>query len=210
MPKKAFAIVCATRSTRPMARRLRLFGLAALIAATAASTATIESLTVDDEDGIYRLHAETWLSASPESIQAVLTDYERFDRISSVYIEHGYLEPQPDGTPTVFTKMRGCVIRFICRTLTRVERLEINEPTHIRTVTIPELSDFKHSVSEWRIEEDDSGSRMTYTLEMVPDFIVPWVIGPPLLKRKLESGGADAVDRIERLALAEEALLQGN
>jgi hypothetical protein len=189
-----------------MNARRKLIGLSALVVAGAASTATIDEIEVNDDDGMYRLYAETRLAASPEAIQAVLTDYERFGRISSVYTEYGYLDPQADGTPTVYTQMRGCVMKIFCRTLTRVERLEINEPTHIRTVTIPHRSDFRHSVSEWRIEAFDSGSRMIYTLEMEPDFWVPPIIGSGILRRTLERGGADAVDRIERLALAEEAV----
>jgi hypothetical protein len=87
--------------------------------------------------------------------------------------------------------------------MTRVERLEVNEPTHIRTVTLPEQSDFKYSVSEWFIEADEGGSRMTYVLEMEPDFWVPPVIGPWYLKRTLLRGGGAAIDRIERLARGE-------
>jgi hypothetical protein len=193
-----------------MSRSGKALGLLALVAAAAASTATIESIDVDREDDRYSLHAETWLAASPASIQAVLTDYERFGRISSVYKEYGYLEPQPDGTPTVFTRMEGCILGIFCRSLTRVERLEVNSPTHIRTVALPEASDFKHSVSEWFIEAVDGGTRMVYTLEMVPDFWVPPLIGPPMLERSLKRGGSDAIDRIERLALEEEAAGQGD
>ncbi len=187
---------------------LTLSGLTALVFAVGASTATIESIEVDNKDGIYSLHAETRLSASPEAIHAVLTDYEHFGRISSVYKEYGYLEPQPDGTPTVFTRMEGCILKIFCKSMTRVERLEISSPNHIRTVTLPEHSDFKHSVSEWLIEEDGSGTRMVYLLEMEPDFWVPPLIGPRILQRTLSRGGSDAVDRIERLALEVEAARQ--
>jgi hypothetical protein len=188
-----------------MRRRGIAAGLAALLVAAAASTATIESIDVEHAHGVYSLHAETRLTASPEAIQAVLTDYDRFGRISSVYKEYGYLEPQPDGTPTFFTRMEGCLIKFFCKSMTRVELLEVNTPHHIRTVTLPDESDFKHSISEWFIEEDEAGTRMVYTLEMEPDFWVPPLIGPAYLKRTLLRGGGRAVDRIERLALAEEA-----
>lgn len=188
-----------------MTHRRTATGAIALLAAAAASTATIESIEVDREEGMYSLHAETMLTASPEAIRAVLTDYERFGRISSVYKEYGYLEPQPDGTPTVFTRMEGCIMRFFCKSMTRVERLEVNSTSHIRTVTLPEESDFKHSVSEWFIEPVGDGTRMVYTLEMVPDFWVPPVIGPPILERTLKQGGGAAIERIERLALEMDA-----
>ena len=47
---------------------------------------------------------------------------------------------------------------------------------------------------------DGDGTKMTYKLEMEPDFFVPPVIGPWYLKRTLSQGGLRAVTRIERLA----------
>ena len=182
--------------------------IGALIIAAAASTATIESIDVDRQGETYSLHAETVLDASPAAIFAVLLDYERFGRISRVYKEYGYLDPAPDGTPIVLTRMEGCLM-FYCKSMKRVERLETKEPGHIRTVTLPEQSDFKRSVSEWFLVQDTLGTRMIYTLEMVPDFWVPPVIGPWYLKRTLKQGGGAAIDRIERLAQDVEEAGQG-
>jgi hypothetical protein len=192
-----------------MTTRLKIaFALGVLLVAVTASTATIESIDVDHRGGIYSLHAETMLNASPEAIAAILLDYERFGRISSVYKEYGYLEPLPDGTPIVFTRMEGCLL-FYCKSMTRVERLEAATSGHIRTVTLPDRSDFKHSISEWKLTAVASGTRMIYTLEMEPDFFVPPLIGPPLLKRTLRRGGGNAIDRIERLAQAVQESGQG-
>jgi hypothetical protein len=187
-----------------------LFGLSlgALLIAAAASTATLESIDVAHDGNTYSLHAETLLDATPEAISAVLLDYERFGRISSVYKEYGYLEPMADGTPVVFTRMEGC-LWFYCKSMTRVERLEAASPGHIRTVTLPDRSDFKHSISDWQLLKEATGTRMIYTLEMEPDFFVPPLIGPPILKRTLRRGGGDAIDRIERLAQAVQEHEQG-
>ena len=182
--------------------------LAALVVAAAASTASLESIDVGRKGAMYSLHAETVLDASPEAIFDVLLDYERFGRISSVYKDFGYLDPLSDGTPVVFTRMEGCLL-FYCKSMMRVERLEAESPGHIRTVTMPDRSDFKRSTSEWSLEPEASGTRMIYTLEMEPDFFVPPVIGPWYIKRTLKRGGGDAIDRIERLAQAVEELEQG-
>ena len=192
-----------------MQTNLRFPILAAVALTVSASAATLESIDVRHDEGIYRLHAETLLDASPEAIAAVLLDYERFGRISSVYKEYGYLEPASDGTPIVFTRTEGCVLRWFCKSMTRVERLEVAEAGHIRTVTLPDRSDFKRSISEWVIEREGSVSRMIYTLEMEPDFFVPPLIGPPILKRRLRRGGGDAIDRIERLAQEAETEANG-
>lgn len=174
------------------------------LAASIASAATIRDLDISREDGRYSLVADTYLAAPPQAIFDVLVDYERFNRISSVYKEHGYLEPRPDGTPVVYTLMEGCVLgNVFCKSMRRVETLETRAPYFIRTTALPERSDFEHSISEWHLEPSGDGTKVVYKLEMEPDFFVPPVIGPWFLKRTLMKGGTNAVNRIERIARIE-------
>jgi len=75
-----------------------------------------------------------------------------------------------------------------------------NAPSFVRTETLPGQSNFKSSVSEWTLVPEGDGTKMTYFLTMEPDFWVPPLIGPWVLKRRLERGGTGAINRIERLA----------
>jgi len=183
-------------------RRAVIAVLGGLAASSVLWAATIETLDVTRKQARYELAANAHLDATPESIYAVLTDYadNAFGRISSAYKESRYLDPASDGTPIVFTRMEGCVL-FYCMTLRRTERLETVEPRFIKSVVLPEQSNFKYSVSEWALEPDGvGGTNMIYKLEMEPDFRVPPVVGPWYLKRTLSQGGMRAVMRIERLA----------
>ena len=180
-------------------RGIAVVAVACVLAGPFAWAATMRSLDVDKHDSRYSLVADTFLAASADSIYAVLIDYDRMNRISSVYKEFGYLEPDADGTPIVFTRMEGCAL-FYCKSMRRVERLEMEPPHYIRTVTLPEQSDFKYAISEWWLEPEGDGTRVTYKLEMEPDFWVPPVLGPWLLKHMLLKGGSRAIERIERLA----------
>jgi hypothetical protein len=174
---------------------------AALAVSAAAVAATVEQLDVKRQRGRYSLEAEARLAASPESIYAVLTDFDDngYSRISRAYKESRYLEPAADGTPLVYTRMEGCAL-WHCMTLERTERLETKAPYWIKSTTLPEGSNFKYSTSEWMLERDGENTKMTYKLEMEPDFLVPPVVGPWYLKRTLSQGGQRAVVRIERLA----------
>jgi len=175
--------------------------LGALAASALATSATMDALEVERARGRYLLEAEAWLDATPESIFAVLTDFDdnRYARISRAYKESRYLEPSADGTPLVYTRMEGCAL-WHCMSLERTERLETEAPRWIKSVVLPESSNFKHSISEWFLEQNGDGTRMIYTLEMEPDFFVPPLVGPWYLKRTLAQGGLRAVTRIERLA----------
>jgi len=187
-------------------RRLRpvLLVLAGAALAGAAQPATVDTLEITKQHGRYELIAETYLDAPAARIHAVLLQYDDdlFSRISSVYKESRYLEPDSDGTPRIYTRMEGCIL-FFCKSMRRTERLESQPPYFIRTVVVPDQSDFDYSRSEWILEPLDQGTRMKYVLIMEPKFWVPPIIGPWFIKRAIETGGLRAVQRIERMARGE-------
>jgi uncharacterized protein YndB with AHSA1/START domain len=163
-------------------------------------SATVRSIDVQYDDGVYRVVSDTYVDAPREAIFEVLTDYERFGRISSAYTDYGFMKPDTDGVPIIYTTMEGCVL-FFCMSMRRVERMELDAPSSIRTEALPEQSDFKLSVSEWTLVPEAGGTKMTYRLTMEPDFWIPPLIGPWVLKQRLERGGSGAINRIERLAI---------
>jgi hypothetical protein len=181
---------------RPLGLFLTLTGL---VWGGAALGASIRGLEIVKEGERYELVADTYLEAPADGIFAVLTDYDSFYRISSIYKESGFLAPGPDGTTRVFTVMEGCLL-FFCKSMRRVERLEAEPHRYIRTTALPEESDFAFSRSDWILEPEKNGTKVTFLWTMEPAFWVPPVIGPWLLKRNLLQGGTRAVNRIERMA----------
>ena len=175
--------------------------LGALGASALAAAVTIDELDVTRQRGRYSLEANGRLDATPESIYAVLTDFDdnAYSRILDGYKESRYLEPAADGTPVVYTRMEGCAL-WHCMSLERTERLETQAPYWVKSTVLPERSNFKQSTSEWVLERDGDGTKIVYKLEMEPDFLVPPVIGPWALKRTLSQGGRRAIAGIERLA----------
>lgn len=175
--------------------------------APAANAAELLSVKVEKDGRRYRVQSETRFDAPTEAVFTVLTDYERFHRISSVFKESRFLEPAPDGTPRVYTRMQGCVA-FYCRTIERTERLETEPGEQIVVTAEPENSDFAYGWARWRFREDGETGEATivnYEMEMEPAFFVPPLIGPFFLKRTLRHRAVDAVDRIEALAQEEAA-----
>jgi hypothetical protein len=167
--------------------------------------ATLRTVDVSRRQDRYRVVADTYLEASPEAIYMVLLDFDgdRYQRISEIYKESSYLPPDSDGTPLVYTRVEGCLLRY-CRSMRRVERLEVVTPQFIRSRTVPERSDFKYSLSEWTFAAEGSGTRVTYEMEMEPNFWLPPFVGPWFLKRTLSRGAPEAIDQIELLAQQEQ------
>ena len=55
----------------------------------------------------------------------------------------------------------------------------------IEALTVPALSDFRRGIYRWRLQSENGATRMQFTALLEPDFWVPPVIGPWLIKRKL-------------------------
>ena len=138
---------------------------------TSSRPATLRTVDVSRDQDRYRVVADTHLDASPEAIYKVLLDFDgdRYQRISEIYKESSYLPPDSDGTPLVYTRVEGCLMLF-CRSMSRVERLEVVTPQFIRSRTVPERSDFKYSLAEWTFAAEGAGTRVTYLMEMEPNF----------------------------------------
>jgi hypothetical protein len=117
---------------------------------SASGAATLRNVDVSRNHERYRVVADTHLDASPEAIYKVLLDFDgdRYQRISEIYKESGYLPPDSDGTPLVYTRVEGCLLLY-CKSMRRVERLEVVTPHFIRSRTVPERSDFKYTLSRW-------------------------------------------------------------
>src|SRR5262249_15292497 len=146
----------------------------------------------------------------PEAIREVLLDFDhdRYQRISEIYKESGYLPPDSDGTPLVYTRVEGCLL-FFCRSLRRVERLEVATPNLIRTAALPDGTTYKYAVWEWRLDPEGDGLRLRYSMDPEPSFWLPPFVGPWFLKRTLLHGAPVAVDKIEELAQEESRPTQG-
>jgi hypothetical protein len=185
-------------------RKILLLVAIGVFYVSASMPATLRNVDVSRREDRYRVVADTHLDASPEDIYKVLMDFDgdRYQRISDIYKESSYLPPDIDGTPLVYTRVEGCLLGY-CRSMSRVERLEVVTPQFIRSRTVPERSDFKYSLSEWTFEPEGDGTRVKYLMEMEPNFWLPPFVGPWFLKRTLVKGAPKAIDQIELLAQQE-------
>lgn len=171
--------------------------------AIAEAAPAIVALEIEHARGTYTLHSVTRYRAPPEAVYAVLADYTLFTRISSAITAAGVCDSiGPDGEPRVYTTVRGCVL-FFCRSVHRVERLALEPGATIVARVEPSASDLHDGLSRWRFYAlPDGGTEVVFDMQMTPAFWVPPVIGPALVKRRLARDGADAVGRIDALALA--------
>ena len=176
-----------------------LTGLALVSLWYAAASADLRDISVELVDDRYNMSSRVYFAATPESLYRVLSDYDLFVQFTSAFVETYNLPPDEQGLPGFYTRMEGCVLMF-CKSFERRGYLLLEPGSEIVAIADPAVSDFKYCRERWHLAREGDGTVLTYTFEMEPDFWVPPVIGPFLIKRTLRNDGRDAIDRIEALA----------
>jgi hypothetical protein len=152
------------------------------------------------------------MDAPRSAVFKALSDYDRFTEFSSRHEESRFIEPAADGTPRIYTKVRGCVW-FFCRKVERYAHLSLEPETRIVATAEPENSDVEYGVEVWEFEvvgEHGLQTRVLYSHEAKPRFWVPPVIGIWAIKRTLKKDALSATQSIEDMALNDALSTESN
>lgn len=179
-----------------MTRSLWLF----LLFAAPAQSAEMRELDVNWEDGVYTVLAVAELDVPIDAVRRVLVDVAHYTWITGAIRESTILDRQSPQEVTIYTRMEAC-FGFFCKEVEQVQRVDYTDPAIVRLTSLPKYSDVKSGVSEWELSDlGDERTRITWRLSMEPDFWVPPLIGPALVRSGLREEGRDTINGIERLA----------
>ena len=171
------------------------------IAAGPAAGADVRKLSVDHEQAAYLVDFEAVVAVPPDRVFALLTDFDRLDRLNPG-VKVAQRLSSGSGTTRVRTVIEGCVL-FFCRRMERVEAVRTRGQRVIWARIVPSASDFRSGESRWGLAAVTGGTRIRLRLRVVPDFWVPPLIGPWILKRDLADNLRILVRRLERLGREE-------
>jgi ribosome-associated toxin RatA of RatAB toxin-antitoxin module len=179
---------------------IRTLGVLALfVCGGLTQAAELDAISVEYEGKRYFVRSSATLDAPIEDVYNTLIDFDNYEEFSSVYHDARWLERNDDDSGEIYTYTRGCIL-FVCRGFGRTETVIATRPTFIETRVDPERSKVRYGFSVWNIEAVDDKTKIEFALEFEPDFWVPPVVGPFVVKKYLLKGGVDALDRIETLA----------
>ena len=177
-------------------RHLLLAGLLIPVFSFAAEMRTVQ---VEYEGGYYYLESEVWFDVGREAIFEVFLDWDLAEEYSSIIVEAKNVGPDEFGGMGYYIHNRGCIL-FFCKTALRNGSVTSERYELINAIADPETSDFELSEETWRFRNEDGGTIVRYEMKMKPDFWIPPLIGPYMMKRKLRNDGGEAIDRIEEIA----------
>lgn len=157
------------------------------------------SALVEHDDDRYVLEFDMRINANPESVYTLITDFDHLNQLNDS-IQHSKLVHSVDeNNHRVSVTSKACVL-FFCKIIRQVQDIEeINREVVVATV-IAEQSDFDYAHARWHIRAEDKGTRITFNADLKPSFWVPPLIGPAIIKRKLEDEVLTTIETLEKLA----------
>lgn len=158
----------------------------------------IETLDVTHDDGHYTANFSVWLAVPAGKVRALATDYEHLAQLSDLVAESRVLSISGNTTRLKLV-LRACLL-FFCKSVSRVEDVVAEANGDITTRALPEQSDFRVATERWRILPEGSGTRFVYQAEMEPDFFIPPIVGPFVMRRVMERELRESAVRFEQLA----------
>ena len=85
--------------------------------------ADLELVTVDREGGTYTMHAVVRFEATLENLYDVLIDWDLSTQFSSIVLESRDVEPDEEGRPQYYSRVRLCIALF-CKDFERRGHIE--------------------------------------------------------------------------------------
>ena len=166
---------------------------------TPALAYSLDDTTIQYSAGVYTIAFDMQLDADAAQVRALMTDYDHLDRLSDIVIDSHVLDVPANGSKRMQLDMRACVWIF-CRTLRRVQDVTTLEDGDLSTRALPERSDFSQAVERWHIEATPRGTRIRYNAQLAPNFFVPPLLGPYLIKQAIRRELLSAAQHLEALA----------
>jgi hypothetical protein len=160
----------------------------------------IKTATVQYENGVYTISFEATLAATQPNVFRIVTDYSQLSRLNDM-IDTSSLLTRPGHFPAKREIIMHTCVLFYCRQVTLVETVnEYNMDTVIAMI-VPAESDFMIGESRWWVKSmNQQTTQIILNSRLQPNFWIPPVIGPWLIKKKMIKEISVMVERLELLA----------
>lgn len=167
----------------------------------------IEYARVAHKGNEYSIDVSVRITGDQGSVYRIVTDYEQLHRLSDIIIESVLIDTgDPEGTGPIRRRVvTSTCILFFCIKAVMVEDVTAMGSEIVRTALLPEHSDFRSGTTEWHILKlDDTHTLLRFHGEFEPDFWIPPVIGPILIKKKMLNATRETILKIESIAIDEQ------
>ena len=173
--------------------------LAGLLCSAALFAGQVYVASVSHQSGSYSIEVDTLVQMDEPRVRSLLTDYDNLGRVNPAIEVSEILLTRGAGNYRVRTVTHACVW-FYCMRVHQVQDVIESPDGSVTALVVPQLSDFRYGYARLNLWQEAGGTRILIRSEVEPDFWIPPLIGPWLIKRKLLSETLETVDNLEQLA----------
>jgi hypothetical protein len=157
-----------------------------------------ETAEIDFSGNTYDYTFSSVLEGAEQDVREVVTDYEHLARINPNIVESRVVERYSPTSLKRLLRLERCIL-MVCFDLNFVEHVEESARV-ITTTIIPQESNFRDGVAEWILESlPGNRTRIHLRATQTPDFWIPPLIGPLILKRVFAHDVNETCANIQRL-----------
>jgi len=152
--------------------------------------------SVSHDGDRYSLSVTALIDAPIDIVYQSITDFDNLAAINPAIEESQLLAAPNAETHRVRSAIKVCILVF-CKRIEQVQDVTMKADYVIEAVVLPERSDFRSGFARWQLTTSGISTELLFTNTFEPDFWVPPVIGPWLIKRKLIDEVAETAMYIE-------------
>jgi len=150
---------------------------------------------VSYDNGVYSSSLSANIHAQRNAVYQLLTAYDSLNTFSRLIYKSQLLS-----NGNLLINIRHCFF-IICFDKRLTLSLNVSASAVIAHV-VPEHSDFKSGLLKWQLSDSQAGTFIRFSGKLAPDFWVPPIIGPILIKNKLRSEATYSFKQLEHLSQA--------
>ncbi len=134
--------------------------------------------------GIYHVVVRFLVHAPVDRVFAALTDYRHLRRLNPEVRASTILGFPAPGHTLVQVEIRSCIL-FVCFHVRQTDDMTTRRDREIDGRIVPRLSNLRYGYAHWRLAAAGNATRVRLSSAVEPDFFIPPLIGPFILRAKL-------------------------
>lgn len=159
----------------------------------------IQNAEVSHDNGRYRLSITMHIDSPVTAVRELMQDFSRLHELSDVIQESRLLSP-PEQMPVRRRVVTETCVWFFCFDSVMEELVTQISPDRIETDIDPAQSDYRYGKTIWQTRAvNEQQTLIRFQCDIEPDFWIPPLIGPWLIKQKMQAEAEATILAVERL-----------
>ena len=184
----------------PKFRTYRVICLwAALLWPSFSPGAEVLSMEVTHHRKLYILHLQGIFAGEPHKIFEILTDYPLLTRLNKAIIHSTAIPHLTASNETHLSLVLQSCIWFFCKRISPTLNVTALGNQEIFAVLVPDEDNFNFGWAQLKIHVLDNKTHVELYAELIPAFWIPPLIGPLIIKHKLQQEAWETLQNMEAL-----------